>query len=373
MGKKRKQLSHEEIWDDRALLDSWDAALQEYQLYHSIHARGERVEDVLKQAEASERTDTNGVEPGAELSTEAANGVLHSEDLEDGEMEDGQIEDESHIDKGAKESAVDSEEIYTRQRHDPSAPALANHAESAPAPPAMPGVLINSVQDEDLKNLMMSWYYAGYCTGLYEGDKMGASYMSGGTNEKNAMDMNSDGKKDGSMNGEMSQKNAMDTGSGDPSITVISSYKGGNAPMEQMSQPTMNKGATHMVTVGGDAGLIFSPNTIMAAPGDMVHFTFMSTNHTLTQSTFDKPCVKMQGGADSGFLANPNNTVSPPPTFMFQVKDTKPAWFYCKQKKPANHCGKGMTFSINPTAEKTQNVFMQMAMQQNGTAAGGAT
>ncbi len=27
------------------------------------------------------------------------------------------------------------------------------------------------VQDEGLKNLMMSWYYAGYYTGLYEGRK----------------------------------------------------------------------------------------------------------------------------------------------------------------------------------------------------------
>lgn len=32
MGKKRKQLSHEEIWDDSALVDSWNAALQEYQV-----------------------------------------------------------------------------------------------------------------------------------------------------------------------------------------------------------------------------------------------------------------------------------------------------------------------------------------------------
>ncbi|KAL8703077.1 MAG: hypothetical protein Q9201_003739 [Fulgogasparrea decipioides] len=172
MGKKRKQLSHEELWDDSALLDSWDAALQEYQLYHSIHARGERVEDVLTQAEASERRDTNGVELGRELPTEAANGLLHSEDLEDGEVEDGQIEDELPVDAGATEDAVDpEEEIFTRQRHDQPASASANHAESAPAPPAMPGVLFNSVQDEDLKNLMMSWYYAGYYTGLYEGRK----------------------------------------------------------------------------------------------------------------------------------------------------------------------------------------------------------
>lgn len=32
MGKKRKHLSHEEIWDDSALVDSWDLALQEYQV-----------------------------------------------------------------------------------------------------------------------------------------------------------------------------------------------------------------------------------------------------------------------------------------------------------------------------------------------------
>lgn len=29
------------------------------------------------------------------------------------------------------------------------------------------------VQDEDTKNLMMSWYYAGYYTGLYEGKQQG--------------------------------------------------------------------------------------------------------------------------------------------------------------------------------------------------------
>lgn len=28
-----------------------------------------------------------------------------------------------------------------------------------------------TVQDEALKNLMMSWYYAGYYTGLYEGQQ----------------------------------------------------------------------------------------------------------------------------------------------------------------------------------------------------------
>jgi len=38
-----------------------------------------------------------------------------------------------------------------------------------------------TVQDEGLKNLMMSWYYAGYYTGLFEGQqKAYASMQEGG-------------------------------------------------------------------------------------------------------------------------------------------------------------------------------------------------
>jgi hypothetical protein len=39
--------------------------------------------------------------------------------------------------------------------------------------------------------------------------------------------------------------------------------------------------------------------------------------------------------------------------------------FYCKQK---GHCGKGMVFSINPSTDKTQADFKQLAIKQNGTA-----
>lgn len=64
------QLSDKEIWDDSALQNSWNEALQEYNVwkshdhpqldsifadftkrYHSIHARGEKVEDVLREFE----------------------------------------------------------------------------------------------------------------------------------------------------------------------------------------------------------------------------------------------------------------------------------------------------------------------------------
>lgn len=44
MGKKRKHLSHEEIWDDSALVDSWDLALQEYQVSnHDLDVIGHRL------------------------------------------------------------------------------------------------------------------------------------------------------------------------------------------------------------------------------------------------------------------------------------------------------------------------------------------
>ncbi|KAI0142396.1 Cupredoxin [Hypoxylon sp. NC0597] len=127
--------------------------------------------------------------------------------------------------------------------------------------------------------------------------------------------------------------------------------------------------ATHTVTVGGSAGLVFTPDQIAANVGDMVIFTFMSANHTATQSTFAEPCKIMEGGMDSGFRPNPNNTVNPPPQVAMQVMTTDPLWFYCRQK---GHCGKGMTFSINPTAEKTQAMFQAMAIQQNGDGAGSA-
>ncbi|OBT73683.1 hypothetical protein VF21_06201 [Pseudogymnoascus sp. 05NY08] len=122
--------------------------------------------------------------------------------------------------------------------------------------------------------------------------------------------------------------------------------------------------ATHTVAVGGSAGLVYVPDTVNAAVGDSVVFVFHSQNHTVTQSTFNTPCVKLAGGMDSGFMPNPNNTIVPPPMMAMQVTVATPLWFYCKQ---GNHCGKGMTFSINPTAAKSQADFMQMAIAQNGT------
>ena len=72
----------------------------------------------------------------------------------------------------------------------------------------------------------------------------------------------------------------------------------------------------------------------------MVIFTFMSTNHTATQSTFDKPCDPMEGGMDTGFQPNPDNSINPPPQVAMQVMVETPL---CKSRSahhnaPAGGC-----------------------------------
>ncbi|AEO61883.1 hypothetical protein MYCTH_2312604 [Thermothelomyces thermophilus ATCC 42464] len=150
---------------------------------------------------------------------------------------------------------------------------------------------------------------------------------------------------------------------------VITDVAGSTTVAAPPSTTVVAGGATHTVTVGGPAGLVFTPQELNAAVGDTVIFTFLSQNHTATQSSFDKPCEALAGGMDSGFQANANNTVNPPPQVAMQVMVDTPLWFYCRQK---GHCGKGMVFSINPTAEKTHAQFQANAIQQAGNGAGGA-
>ncbi|KAK3186434.1 hypothetical protein K4F52_004735 [Lecanicillium sp. MT-2017a] len=143
---------------------------------------------------------------------------------------------------------------------------------------------------------------------------------------------------------------------------------GGTTTISQGQTATVPAtGASHTVKVGGPGGLVFQPDQMSIPAGDTVVFEFLAQNHTVTQSPFDTPCKALDGGMDSGFLANPNNTVSPAPQVAMQVMATTPLWFYCRQK---GHCGKGMVFSINPTAEKTHAMFQSMAIQQNGSGEG---
>ncbi|KAL9629691.1 MAG: hypothetical protein Q9204_005132 [Flavoplaca sp. TL-2023a] len=184
MGKKRKNLSHEEIWDDSALVNSWDLALQEYQLYHSIHARGEKVEDFIREAEDPEEVPKDKRQDIGMMNSDNLNGMPHAQEPGDEEVEDGEIEDDLLVNKGTMQQSA-------HMKYHAPPPAKDDGAQIVPEPSNVPNVFMNGgkiqsallyrlknslliraiVQDQGLKNLMMSWYYAGYYTGLYEGRK----------------------------------------------------------------------------------------------------------------------------------------------------------------------------------------------------------
>jgi plastocyanin len=95
----------------------------------------------------------------------------------------------------------------------------------------------------------------------------------------------------------------------------------------------------HQVAVGKN-GLVFTPDTLKAAPGDTVEFTFSPGGHSVALSTFSNPCqADTTNAIFSGF----------PPTsemFVLKINDTKPLWLFCAQ---VGHCQGGMAMVINPT------------------------
>jgi len=132
---------------------------------------------------------------------------------------------------------------------------------------------------------------------------------------------------------------------------------------------------TFQVQVGSN-GLNFNPTTVTAASGDTIEFVFMPKNHTVTQSTFAAPCTAMSSGIDSGYMPVAANATQVP-SMTVTVNDTAPLWFYCKQSGYGplflfcaffwltmsyySHCGQGMVFAVNPTADKTFEAFQAAA------------
>ncbi|KAG9009161.1 hypothetical protein FRB90_008531, partial [Tulasnella sp. 427] len=118
------------------------------------------------------------------------------------------------------------------------------------------------------------------------------------------------------------------------------------------------------ITVGGSAGLAFTPDQVTAAAGDTLHFEFASSDHSVTQSTFASPCSLMANGFDSGI----QNQASAP-AFDVTVNSTDPIWVYCKTP---GHCRAGMVFAANaPSSGQTFDAFQAAAEgKSSGTSSG---
>ncbi|KAF2998145.1 hypothetical protein E8E13_001768 [Curvularia kusanoi] len=158
-------MNDKNAWDDSFLQDSWNDAK-----YHSIAKSGKRLEDVLTQEELSELRDDHGdligeAETTSELVPEA-NDNSDQMDTEDS-MQDIDDTEQIHQQETQPQETAVSEELSEPQTKEigVEAPLGTDFA-------AIPQTLLGTVQDENLKNIMMSWYYAGYYTGLHAGHQL---------------------------------------------------------------------------------------------------------------------------------------------------------------------------------------------------------
>ncbi|KAK0336317.1 hypothetical protein LTR91_000884 [Friedmanniomyces endolithicus] len=148
-----KKASHAEIWDDSALVTSWNEALAD------LAAKGETIEVILDKAENGELDASEDAVPEAELTVDQAPGP-------------------SGVTTNGISAAAATATLPAARQDLPST------AVGAASTAAVPQLLLNQgkytatifptpnlLQDEGLKNVMMSWYYAGYYTGLYEGQQ----------------------------------------------------------------------------------------------------------------------------------------------------------------------------------------------------------
>ncbi|KAH7138319.1 Cupredoxin [Dendryphion nanum] len=111
-------------------------------------------------------------------------------------------------------------------------------------------------------------------------------------------------------------------------------------------------GVIHRITAGSTVennGLHFEPQNVVAEVGDWIEFHFLAKNHTVVQSSFEKPCEPLAGGNGifSGFnFATPPGAGENKNVFTFQIKDKNTIWYYCSQTA-GDHCQSGMTAVIN--------------------------
>jgi plastocyanin len=77
---------------------------------------------------------------------------------------------------------------------------------------------------------------------------------------------------------------------------------GGSSTTTAAAPAAPSQSGVHDVQVGANSKLAYDPDTVMAAVGEKVRFWFNPLNHSVVQSSFDKPCVPSSATAIfSGF------------------------------------------------------------------------
>ncbi|ESZ90951.1 hypothetical protein SBOR_8669 [Sclerotinia borealis F-4128] len=119
----------------------------------------------------------------------------------------------------------------------------------------------------------------------------------------------------------------------------------------------------YSIAVGG-SGLTFVRDALTAQVGDTVKFVF-NGNHSVAQSTYDKPCVPSDHApVFSGVIEgpSPDSTDAVNPTWTLDLKNNGTLWLY---SSVADDCQKSMSAMIivgnNPDPDQTLTKYQAAA------------
>lgn len=136
---------------------------------------------------------------------------------------------------------------------------------------------------------------------------------------------------------------------------------------------TTRKRANQLIpVVVGGAQVLFMPNMMLAAVGDVIQFQFAEGNHTVTQSSETEACKPLQKTVSTAvhsghipFKAG-QTTVG---TFNVPITDTKPMFLYCAT---GPHCQLGQVMIINPSNTAQVVNYAKLSAQAKANVDGGA-
>ena len=198
-----RPLTHAEIWDDSALVDAWEAAQQEYEIYHSRRAAAAAAAGSSAKGKSSslwnEAADVNSeaaltAEKQAAEANRAALAARKAASL----ASKGKLKEKHNMAGDAPSPLIDAPSYAKATaivsetpnfQHwipvgEPGAPASGSAsagpnpgaaARAAAASAASTGILPGMAggNDEMLQNVIMAWYWAGYYTAVYSGSAAG--------------------------------------------------------------------------------------------------------------------------------------------------------------------------------------------------------
>ncbi|GAB7361406.1 hypothetical protein MBLNU230_g1462t1 [Neophaeotheca triangularis] len=186
-----------DAWDlnDDELLSNWDRVQNEYKTYHSLSSKGitQITPDLQARIEANPLQNLPNGNPDPVTSTQpppsppsatAAQvpstaqqpvqtfiGPAIPDDYVRPQQAEAEAEAEAEADAVAGAATNSAEPAASLPRQRQQQQQQQQTQPQAAAMPPLPEAVLNNTNSPNLKNLIMSWYYAGYYTGLHEGQQ----------------------------------------------------------------------------------------------------------------------------------------------------------------------------------------------------------